>query len=220
MKIGDVLNNKYEILHIINKKNEVTTARCANIYLGNEWLIKKVDKKTPEYEYLLRLSHNRIPQVIDYFRDKQSYYYVMTSIPGMTLNQYVKSREVTKKKIDQWLRELSEILEHIHTNGIVHGDINMHNILIDGQDSLYLIDFGSSFENSDSMSYSPSFVAPERLCDTYAVDYRSDFYSVGCVLKELLTLNTLKSYKYKGLLKKLLAVDPKNRIQHAYDLSK
>lgn len=219
MIVGDVINSKYEILEVISKKNGVTTCKCANIYLGNQWLIKKVEQDHPEYKILLRLSHNRIPKIIDYFKYENGYYYVMTSIPGITLDQYLNTRPMTRTLINSWLKEIAEILEHIHTQGIIHGDINTHNILIDGQNSLYLIDFGSSFQTKDSMSYTPFFVAPERLCDTFKVDYRSDFYSLGCVLKILLNKHgARKTHGQKKILKKLLAIAPKDRIQNAYEI--
>lgn len=226
MKIGDLIGDKYEVVEIIGQNNHVTTAKCLNIYLGNEWLVKHCMKKNSEYDYLITLNHNRVPKVIDYIKRNEGYYYIMTSIPGITLDEYMKVKPIKFSLVIKWLLELIEILEHVHCQNIVHGDISKYNLLIDGQDSMYLIDFGGSFKDKDSNAFTAKYVAPERLLDYSQVDIKSDYFSVGILFMEVLECldrytfsEKMKYRKLKRLLNQLIQINPENRLDNLSLLS-
>ena len=90
----------------------------------------------------------------------------------------------------------------------------------------FLIDFGSSFTDFDSNSFSKDFVAPERLLDHTKADLLSDLYSFGIVFN-----NILKNYKSNGffnnkkikkieiIIKKCMEINPENRFKDSIELS-
>ena len=96
-----------------------------------------------------------------------------------------------------FVRDAALALEHAHERGVVHRDIKPGNILLDSQGQTHLIDFGLArfFEDATvtrtgSLIGTPRYMSPEQVTGRLKVDHRTDIYSLGLVLYELLSLRT------------------------------
>lgn len=104
------------------------------------------------------------------------------------LRECIKKERVEFNKAKRWCFDMMSGLHFLHTEGIVHGDIKPHNILIFG-DKVKICDFGGSFlmtEGSKLKSFTLKYCAPEVLLNGDA-SFASDVWSLGCVFYELLT---------------------------------
>lgn len=230
MELKEIIGSKYEIVKLLKQSESSEVGICINKYIGSEWLIKFLSKtyeNLHEMNHLLLLDHPRIPKIIDIMYTESGSYYVLEKLRGERFDVYFSAEKVSLSALIKVFVELTAILDHIHCKGITHGDLKPENILIDSEVGVGIIDFGSSFTTDDSNSFTESYVAPERLLDTYKADERSDIYSVGVLLKETLDdyqkrhLLSRKKLKYKKLLnlsKKCLRLHPDLRINQSIDL--
>jgi serine/threonine protein kinase len=99
------------------------------------------------------------------------------------------------RRVAEVIREAAQALAHAHEQGVVHRDIKPDNLLLDRQGKLHLIDFGvARFFEDQAVTYTgqlvgtPLYMSPEQVTGRGAIDARTDTYSLGLVLYELLTL--------------------------------
>lgn len=176
----------------------------ASVYLGYHICrrayvaIKVVDGYTADMTLLLRekdimqaLQHEHIVPCVDAGRDGRYYYLVMPYLPGGTLEDMLNEGLLTLDEARAVLEQLTGALAYIHALGILHRDIKPGNILFDQDYNLYLTDFGIASWlgekplHNGSLMGTPHYMAPE-LFNGY-VDERSEVYSVGILLYQLLT---------------------------------
>ncbi len=146
--------------------------------LGKEW----------EGERALKLAHPNVVRTIACGKDHGRYYVVMEFLPGGTLASLLQARSpaVEGRKIEI-MRQAARGLEYVHSRGIVHRDISPRNVMLDGDGTAKLIDFGVSISKADHVlkrglrTGRPGFMAPELIRD-YTYDERTDIYAFGVSL--------------------------------------
>ncbi len=160
--------------------------------------VEFVRRFSREAEAASKVSHENIANLLDVGIDGDVRYIVMEFVDGQTLKEMI--REQGRIKPDQALRMTIRILaavDHAHRNGIVHRDIKPQNILVDRQGHVKVADFGIARlktsqttlvegENGASALGSVHYFSPEQARGEVA-DEKSDLYSVGVVLYEMLT---------------------------------
>ena len=122
-------------------------------------------------------------------------YLVMPIIDGVDLNKVLKSDgPMSPPKAVRVIEQVAAALDAAHKSGLVHRDVKPSNLLMVGDDFVYLIDFGLVHEASagrltltNVAPGSPAYMAPERFNAGKSVDARADVYSLTCVLYECLT---------------------------------
>lgn len=122
-------------------------------------------------------------------------YLVMPIIDGVDLNKVLKSDgPMSPQKAVRVVEQVAAALDAAHKSGLVHRDVKPSNLLMVGEDFVYLIDFGLVHEAgagrltlTNVAPGSPAYMAPERFNAGKSVDARADVYSLTCVLYECLT---------------------------------
>ena len=202
--IGRLLDNRYEILEVLGVGGMavVYKARCHRL---NRLVAIKIlkDEYSQDEEFRRRfhaesqavamLSHPNIVSVYDVSSSDEADYIVMELIDGITLKQYMEKKGVLNwKETLHFAILISKALEHAHSRGIVHRDIKPHNVMVLKNGSVKVTDFGIARVMSKSNTLtkealgSVHYISPEQ-AKGGRVDNRSDIYSLGVVMYEMIT---------------------------------
>jgi serine/threonine protein kinase len=141
-----------------------------------------------------QLDHKNIVPIYDYSVHNNQPYLVMKYIDGRTLKDHMQEDALTLEEIRHVMRDICDALTYAHQKGVFHRDIKPSNIIIDAQGIPYLTDFGlarvaqrgESTLSVDSMLGTPHYISPEQ-AQGGAIDARTDVYSTGVLLYELVT---------------------------------
>ena len=140
------------------------------------------------------LSHNHILPLYDFGEQRPWYYLVMPYIDSGTLREYLlKRKRLTLEEAASIIDQIASALQHAHDHGVVHRDVKPSNILLRPDGYAYLVDFGlakamseaESLTSVGAMIGTPEYMAPEQ--SNGINDYRSDIYSLGIILYQMLT---------------------------------
>ena len=201
--LGMKLDNRYEIQQVIGKGGMayVFKARC---HLLNRYVAIKMLREDMAHDELFRenfkkeaqavamLSHPNIVSIYDVSRSPETDYIVMELIEGVTLKIYMKTKGVLgHKESVHFATQIAKALSHAHSKGIVHRDIKPQNIMIAMDGAVKVADFGiAHLENANAPEEnavgSVHYISPEQ-AKGQTVDARSDIYSLGVVMYEMLT---------------------------------
>lgn len=146
-----------------------------------------------EAQIIARLEHLHIVPLYDFWRDPDGAFLVMRLLKGGSLRGLIEKGPLSLEKTTQMLDQVAAALHVAHRNGIIHRDIKPDNVLIDEEENAYLTDFGIALdleddeeEFDDTLTGSPHYISPEQ-AQQEMVSPRSDIYSLGIVLFEMLT---------------------------------
>ena len=202
--IGRMLDNRYEILEVIGIGGMavVYKARCHRL---NRLVAIKIlkDEFSQDAEFRRRfhaesqavamLSHPNIVSVYDVSHSGDTDYIVMELIDGITLKQYMEQKgQLNWRETLHFSTQIAKALEHAHSRGIIHRDIKPHNIMVLKDGSVKVADFGIARITSAQSTLtrealgSVHYISPEQARGS-RVDKRSDLYSLGVVMYEMLT---------------------------------
>ncbi|MBO7185248.1 MAG: Stk1 family PASTA domain-containing Ser/Thr kinase [Oscillospiraceae bacterium] len=205
--IGQLLDNRYEILEIIGAGGMavVYKARCHR--LNRLVAIKILKDENMEDEDFRRhfhdesravamLSHPNIVSVYDVSSNEEKDYIVMELIDGITLKQYLEQKgRLNWKQTLHFAMNIAKALEHAHSRGLVHRDIKPHNVMVLKNGAVKVADFGIArlMESDNTMTKeaigSVHYISPEQAKGS-RVDNRSDLYSLGVVMFDMITGRT------------------------------
>jgi len=147
-----------------------------------------------EARIIANLEHPHILPVFDSGESDGISYLVMRYLEAGTLKEKIESRPLSLNEIDRIFTQLAEALSYAHDRGVIHRDLKPSNALIDSQGNLFLTDFGiakllentSHFTKTDTVMGTPAYISPEQ-AQGQPVDRRSDIYSLGIILYEMVT---------------------------------
>ena len=202
--LGTTLDDRYEILEIIGAGGMAVVYKATDLRLNRFVAVKILrDELARDEEFRARfqteaqavamLSHPNIVSVYDVSHSDDVEYIVMELIEGVTLMQYMLKKGVLGwKEALHFAVQISKALEHAHEKGIVHRDIKPQNIMLLRDGTIKVADFGiaaleSAQEQRSSQTVgSVHYIAPEQAKGEQP-DTRSDIYSLGVVMYEMLT---------------------------------
>ena len=205
--IGRLLDSRYEILEVIGTGGMAVVYRALDHRLNRSVAIKILkDDLSRNQEFRRRfhaesqavamVSHPNIVGVYDVSRSGEADYIVMELIEGISLKQYLQRKGTLNwRETLHFSMQIAKALEHAHSKGIVHRDIKPHNIMILKDGSIKVADFGiariGSAKNTLTREAlgSVHYISPEQAKGAL-VDNRSDLYSLGVVMYEMLTGKT------------------------------
>ena len=202
--IGRMLDNRYEILEVIGSGGMavVYKARCHRLNRLVAIKILKDDNLEDEdfrrrfhaeSQTVATLSHPNIVSVFDVSTSIMADYIVMELIEGISLKQYMEKKGTLNwKETLHFAIQIAKALEHAHSRGIVHRDIKPHNVMVLKNGSVKVTDFGIARMMSKGNTLtkealgSVHYISPEQ-AKGGRVDSRSDIYSLGVVMYEMMT---------------------------------
>lgn len=202
--IGRLLDDRYEILELIGTGGMavVYKARCNRLNRLVAIKILKEDlSKDDEFrrrfhaesQAVAMMSHPNIVSVYDVSHSENIDYIVMELIEGITLKQYMEQKGTLNwREALHFATQIAKALEHAHSRGIIHRDIKPHNIMVLKDGSVKVADFGiaqmATAQNTLTREAlgSVHYISPEQAKGAH-VDARTDLYSLGVVMYEMLT---------------------------------
>ena len=142
-----------------------------------------------EAKIIAKLNHENIVRVYDIEERYRTVFIIMERLTGTTLDLLLKSiRSLPPERVVNFLSQICEGLKYAHQHGIVHQDIKPANIFILPDDKIKILDFGLAcpFGSENFLAGTPFYMSPEQV-QCFPVDQRSDIYSLGLVVYEMLT---------------------------------
>lgn len=145
-----------------------------------------------EAKAMARLNHNNLAGIYDFGDIDGMLYIIMEYIPGRTLFDTANGQAVEQVEAARLIADMCQGLDHAHSAGMLHRDIKPANVLIDDEARPKIVDFGLARpvdeEQTEGVVFgTPGYTAPEVLSNPMAVDQRSDIFSMGVMLYEMLT---------------------------------
>src|SRR6184192_4315136 len=202
--INTLFDGRYRILR------KLGTGGMANVYLAEDEVLGRrvaikilndrhagddqfVERFRREAKNAASLSHPNIVSIYDRGGAEGTYYIAMEYLDGRSLKELIVARGPAPIHLAvDYARQILAAIRFAHRHGIVHRDIKPHNVLVDGEGRLKVTDFGiaragvSQMTEAGSIIGTAQYLSPEQARPS-DVDERSDLYSLGIVLYELLT---------------------------------
>src|SRR5690625_873699 len=202
---GHLLSERYKI------KSTIGGGGMANVYLADDTILdREVAIKVLRLEYAndeefiarfdreakaaTSLCHPNVVNIFDVGEEDHILYMVMEYVDGLTLKEYIQQYgPVEVEEALSIMKQITAAIAHAHANDLVHRDIKPQNILIDSYGQVKVTDFGiavalsaTSLTKTNSILGSVHYLSPEQARGGLATK-KSDIYSLGIVLYELLT---------------------------------
>ena len=203
--IDTLFDGRYLIIRKLGSGGMANVYLAADQELGRRVAIKILDDRHARDDQFVErfrreaqnaagLSHPSIVSIYDRGEAEGTYYIAMEHVEGRTLKELLVARGPSPLGIAiDYTRQILSALRFAHRNGIVHRDIKPHNVIVDGEGRVKVMDFGiaragaaSQMTEAGSIIGTAQYLSPEQARGA-PVDQTSDLYSTGIVLYELLT---------------------------------
>jgi len=203
--IDTLFDGRYLIIRKLGSGGMANVYLASDQELGRRVAIKILDDRHARDDQFVErfrreaqnaagLSHPSIVSIYDRGEAEGTYYIAMEYVEGRTLKELLVARGPSPLGIAiDYTRQILSALRFAHRNGIVHRDIKPHNVIVDGEGRVKVMDFGiaragaaSQMTEAGSIIGTAQYLSPEQARGA-PVDQTSDLYSTGIVLYELLT---------------------------------
>jgi serine/threonine-protein kinase len=208
LEIGAIVDEKYKILDELGHGGMCTVYLAINEKANKLWAIKEVRKSydknfeilkqslIAETDLLKKLTHPNLPSIVDIINSDENFLIVMDYIEGITLEKLLSEEGVQpQEKVVGWALQLCDVLNYLHTLPvpIIYRDMKPSNIMLKSNGNVVLIDFGTAREFKDTKESDTTclgtrgYAAPEQFGGMGQTDARTDIYSLGATMYQLVT---------------------------------
>ncbi|WEG15667.1 Stk1 family PASTA domain-containing Ser/Thr kinase [Alkalihalophilus pseudofirmus] len=203
--IGTRIAGRYQILEVIGGGGMANVYKALDVILDRHVAVKVLQPQFSEDEQFIKrfrreaqaatsLNHPNVVNIFDVGEEGNTYYIVMEYVEGFTLKELIQSEgPLPVEKVLDLLKQMMAAISHAHANQIIHRDIKPHNILVSKDGVAKVTDFGiaraissATITHTNSVMGSVHYLSPEQARGGH-VTYRSDIYSMGIVLFEMVT---------------------------------
>lgn len=229
-------SSKYDILECLSDQNGICTFLVQD-HEGGRYVAKCFEKQMRESavgnEILAELSHWGLPNNIATFENDGMTVTVREYIEGKSLDRYASEQNLSRQEIVDICIQLCDILAFLHHRDkpVIHRDIKPQNIIVRSDGSIALIDFDiarvySNGNDTDTVFFGTRNYAPPEQYGFSQTDARTDIYSLGVLLRFLLTgstkeNNSIKVYRpLENIIKKCTGFSPKERFSDVGQVKK
>ncbi len=207
--IGEVIDNKYEILALIGQGGMSKVYLARDKRLNKQWAVKEIKKKAldknneviaqsaiAEANMIKQLDHPSIVRIVDIIEQEDVIYIIEDYIEGETLNTILETNgPQPQESVIEWAIQICKALQYLHTRKppIIYRDMKPANVMIRPDGNVKIIDFGIAREYKDqSITDTVSlgtkgYAAPEQFGGKGQTDARTDIYCLGVTLYHLVT---------------------------------
>ncbi|MDV2685380.1 Stk1 family PASTA domain-containing Ser/Thr kinase [Alkalihalophilus lindianensis] len=203
--IGNRIAGRYQILETIGGGGMANVYKALDVILDRHVAVKVLQPQFSEDEQFIKrfrreaqaatsLNHPNVVNIFDVGEEGNTYYIVMEYVEGLTLKELIQQQSTLQ--VDQvldLLKQMMAAIAHAHANQIIHRDIKPHNILVSRDGVAKVTDFGiaraissATITHTNSVMGSVHYLSPEQARGGH-ITYRSDIYSLGIVLFEMVT---------------------------------
>ena len=152
-----------------------------------------------EVELAARLRHPNIAAIYDSGLYQGLYYYAMELVEGVSLEEYVRQHDLSRRQIAETMSKVCSAASHAHQHAVIHRDIKLSNIIMTEDGQPHLVDFGLAVNILDAdvskevslageVTGTPAYMSPEQAAGRHdRIDARTDVYSIGVVFYRVLT---------------------------------
>ncbi len=207
--IGEVIDDKYEILKLIGRGGMSRVYLAMDKRLNKQWAVKEIEKRArdknnevviqsaiAEANMIKKLDHPALPRIVDIIDNDNVIYVIMDYIEGEALSKILETEGAQPEDaVIEWAKQLCEVLDYLHTRKppIIYRDMKPANVMLKPDGTVKLIDFGIAREYkehnlSDTINMgTKGYAAPEQFGNAGQTDARTDVYCLGVTLYHLIT---------------------------------